>query len=131
MAPHWKCGSGQPVAGSNPALSATASRGSTRWVRSRLRSSLTQLGLRSLRCSPPPSPRAPARGATTFMACRRRRDGMRLPQIYPLVLGECRFAADEPWAGEVGVVVGYAIRHRRGVLLFDTGFGFGNDELDA
>jgi hypothetical protein len=25
MAPHWKCGSGQPVAGSNPALSATAS----------------------------------------------------------------------------------------------------------
>jgi hypothetical protein len=23
MAPHWKCGSGQPVAGSNPALSAT------------------------------------------------------------------------------------------------------------
>src|SRR5215218_10366201 len=22
MAPHWKCGSGQPVAGSNPALSA-------------------------------------------------------------------------------------------------------------
>jgi hypothetical protein len=24
MAPHWKCGSGQPVAGSNPALSATA-----------------------------------------------------------------------------------------------------------
>ena len=25
MAPHWKCGSGQPVAGSNPALSATPS----------------------------------------------------------------------------------------------------------
>jgi hypothetical protein len=24
MAPHWKCGSGQPVAGSNPALSATS-----------------------------------------------------------------------------------------------------------
>ena len=24
MAPHWKCGSGQPIAGSNPALSATA-----------------------------------------------------------------------------------------------------------
>ena len=27
MAPHWKCGSGQPVAGSNPALSATSPRG--------------------------------------------------------------------------------------------------------
>ena len=26
MAPHWKCGSGQPVAGSNPALSATSRR---------------------------------------------------------------------------------------------------------
>jgi hypothetical protein len=26
MAPHWKCGSGKPVAGSNPALSATARR---------------------------------------------------------------------------------------------------------
>src|SRR6185369_15229765 len=24
MAPHWKCGSGQPVAGSNPALSANS-----------------------------------------------------------------------------------------------------------
>ena len=24
MAPHWKCGSGQPVGGSNPPLSATA-----------------------------------------------------------------------------------------------------------
>jgi glyoxylase-like metal-dependent hydrolase (beta-lactamase superfamily II) len=26
MAPHWKCGSGQPVAGSNPALSANLGR---------------------------------------------------------------------------------------------------------
>jgi glyoxylase-like metal-dependent hydrolase (beta-lactamase superfamily II) len=51
--------------------------------------------------------------------------------IVPLVLGEFRFAADEPDAGEAGVVVAYAVRHRRGVLLFDTGFGFGNDELDA
>jgi len=53
------------------------------------------------------------------------------PDIIPLVLGEFRFAADEPHAGEAGVVVAYAVRHRRGVLLFDTGFGFGNDELDA
>jgi N-acyl homoserine lactone hydrolase len=52
-------------------------------------------------------------------------------EVMPLFLGEFRFAADEPWAGEVGVVVGYAVRHRRGILLFDTGFGFGNDELDA
>ena len=42
MAPHWKCGSGQPVAGSNPALSAIYARrldaDALRW---RLRSSLT------------------------------------------------------------------------------------------
>ena len=54
-----------------------------------------------------------------------------MPEVVPLFLGEFRFAADEPYAGEVGVVVAYAIRHRGGVLLFDTGFGFGNDELDA
>jgi glyoxylase-like metal-dependent hydrolase (beta-lactamase superfamily II) len=56
---------------------------------------------------------------------------MTIAEVVPLFLGEFRFAADEPWAGEVGVVVGYAVRHRRGVVLFDTGFGFGNDELDA
>lgn len=55
----------------------------------------------------------------------------RVVEVTPLFLGEFRFAADEPWAGEVGVVVGYALRHVGGVLLFDTGFGFGNDELDA
>ena len=54
-----------------------------------------------------------------------------MPEIIPLVLGEFRFAEDEPHAGEAGVVVAYAVRHRGGVLLFDTGFGFGNAELDA
>ena len=29
------------------------------------------------------------------------------------------------------MVVAYAVRHEAGVLLFDTGFGFGNAELDA
>ena len=56
---------------------------------------------------------------------------MAVADIVPLVLGEFRFAVDEPHAGEAGVVVAYAVRHRGGVLLFDTGFGFGNDELDA
>ena len=57
MAPHWKCGSGQPVAGSNPALSAiSARRDRGPWLRCRLCSSLTHLGVRSLRCSAPPSP---------------------------------------------------------------------------
>ena len=30
-----------------------------------------------------------------------------------------------------GIVMGFAVRHDRGVLLVDTGFGFGDPELDA
>jgi len=52
------------------------------------------------------------------------------PRITPLLLSEFRFP-DPELAGRVGVVVGYAVRHERGILLFDTGFGFGNAELDA
>jgi glyoxylase-like metal-dependent hydrolase (beta-lactamase superfamily II) len=52
------------------------------------------------------------------------------PQVIALPMGEFTFAADEPYAGQTGVVVAYAIRHAGGVFLFDTGFGFGNAELD-
>ncbi len=52
-------------------------------------------------------------------------------EIVAVPLGTFRFAADEPNAGEVGVVIGYVVRHAGGVLLFDTGFGFGDAELDA
>src|SRR4029079_9015568 len=52
------------------------------------------------------------------------------PEIIPLDVGTFTFAADEPWAGEQGVVVAYAIRRREGILLFDTGFGFRNAYLD-
>ena len=45
-------------------------------------------------------------------------------------MGEFTFAPGEEYAGQTGVVVAYAIRHSRGVFLFDTGFGFGNAELD-
>ena len=38
---------------------------------------------------------------------------------------------DPGLAGRQGVVMGYAVRHTGGVLLFDTGFGFGDRELDA
>ena len=54
-----------------------------------------------------------------------------LPQIIPLEMARFRFADDEPLAGQVGVVMAYVVRHRQGLLLFDTGFGFGNAELDA
>ncbi len=54
----------------------------------------------------------------------------RFAEIVPLDVGTFTFPADEPWPGELGVVVAYAIRRRAGVLLFDTGFGFGNPFLD-
>ncbi len=46
-------------------------------------------------------------------------------------MAELRFADDEPLAGQLGVVMAHVVRHRTGLLLFDTGFGFGNAELDA
>jgi N-acyl homoserine lactone hydrolase len=50
-------------------------------------------------------------------------------EIIPLELGTFRFGGPE-LAGQRGVVIGYAVRHPGGVFLFDTGFGFGNEELD-
>jgi len=57
--------------------------------------------------------------------------GRVLPEIVPLEMAEFTFADDEPLAGETGVVMAYVVRHADGVLLLDTGFGFGNAELDA
>jgi N-acyl homoserine lactone hydrolase len=92
MAPHWKCGSRQRVAGSNPALSATPTR--------------SVAGERPVN-----------RGAG--------------PDVVALPMGEFTFAKGEPYEGQTGVVVAYAVRHPGGVFLFDTGFGFGNAELDS
>lgn len=50
-------------------------------------------------------------------------------EIMPLELAGFRFP-DPELTGRRGVVMGYAVRHRGGVLVFDTGFGFGNPELD-
>jgi len=55
----------------------------------------------------------------------------RLPEIVAVEMAEFTFAHDEPLAGQIGVVMAYVVRHADGVLLFDTGFGFGNAELDA
>jgi Zn-dependent hydrolases, including glyoxylases len=51
--------------------------------------------------------------------------------VVALPMGEFTFAPGETYAGQTGVVVAYAVRHPGGVFLFDTGFGFGNDELDS
>ena len=53
----------------------------------------------------------------------------KLPEIIAMELGTFRFPEPE-LAHRQGVVMGYAIRHRGGVFLFDTGLGFGNEELD-
>ena len=52
------------------------------------------------------------------------------PRVVALPMGEFTFPPGEEYAGQTGVVVAYAIRHAGGTFLFDTGFGFGNRELD-
>ncbi|MES1239759.1 MAG: N-acyl homoserine lactonase family protein [Chloroflexota bacterium] len=55
---------------------------------------------------------------------------MKDPQVVALPMGEFTFPEGEDYAGQTGLVVAYAIRHAQGTFLFDTGFGFGNQELD-
>jgi len=50
--------------------------------------------------------------------------------IVPLEIATFTFAADEPEAGREGVVLAHAIRLPDGVVLFDTGFGFGSRLVD-
>ena len=52
-----------------------------------------------------------------------------LPEITQLDLGTFRFP-DSALQHRRGVVMGYAIRHRGGIFLFDTGLGFGNKEIE-
>ena len=53
----------------------------------------------------------------------------RRPEVVAFELGTFRFPEPE-LSHRQGVVMGYAIRHAGGIFLFDTGLGFGNDELD-
>ncbi|HEX9550160.1 MAG TPA: N-acyl homoserine lactonase family protein [Candidatus Limnocylindrales bacterium] len=50
--------------------------------------------------------------------------------VIALPMAEFTFPPDEPYAGQTGVVVAYAVRHRHGTFLFDTGFGFGSRDVD-
>jgi N-acyl homoserine lactone hydrolase len=54
---------------------------------------------------------------------------MALPEIAQLELGTFRFP-DPELQHRRGVVMGYVIRHRGGIFLFDTGLGFGNKEIE-
>jgi N-acyl homoserine lactone hydrolase len=51
-------------------------------------------------------------------------------EIVPLEVATFTFPPDEPNAGEEGVVVAFVIRHPSGLLLFDTGIGFGSQEME-
>ncbi len=45
-----------------------------------------------------------------------------LIRVHALPMGEFIFPEGEQYGGQTGVVVAYAVRHRGGVFLFDTGF---------
>jgi glyoxylase-like metal-dependent hydrolase (beta-lactamase superfamily II) len=50
--------------------------------------------------------------------------------VIPLHLADVTFPPAHPLAGQTGVVYAYAIRHTDGLVLLDTGVGWGNAELD-
>lgn len=50
--------------------------------------------------------------------------------VVALPLGRFTFGPDDPWPGQAGLVVGYAVRHPSGVFLFDTGFAQPEPDLD-
>ncbi len=139
MAPHWKCGSGQPVAGSNPALSATLAPGvdgpCRRW---RLRSSLTHLGVRSFSCSSPPWPEPSSPGAalgviaaaggvggsaprSRTLGCARSGARRRLPIGHARAELTMRSQTDPPGSRRVAVsLVGRARRGTSGALYLQS-----------
>jgi N-acyl homoserine lactone hydrolase len=50
--------------------------------------------------------------------------------VLPLPVAELVLPDDHPQSGETFAIVAHAITHRDGVLLFDTGIGAGNAEID-
>lgn len=52
-------------------------------------------------------------------------------EIVPMELGTFAFPDQEGLPpGTQGIVMGYLVRHEGGLMLFDTGFGFGNEYLE-
>jgi len=51
-------------------------------------------------------------------------------EVLPLHLADVDFPAGHPQAGESGPILGFAVVHDAGVLLFDTGVGTGNAEVE-
>ncbi|MEN3272508.1 MAG: N-acyl homoserine lactone hydrolase [Actinomycetota bacterium] len=53
-----------------------------------------------------------------------------LEDVLPLHLSTVVFPDWHPLSGQTGDVLGFAIRHSRGIVLFDTGIGIGNGLID-
>lgn len=51
-------------------------------------------------------------------------------EVLPLKLAEVTFPPGHPNEGEKGPVLAFAVVHEGGVLLFDTGVGEGEREID-
>lgn len=53
-----------------------------------------------------------------------------MEDVLPLLLSTVVFPESHPLAGQTGEVLGFAVRHRHGVILFDTGVGAGNPLIE-
>jgi glyoxylase-like metal-dependent hydrolase (beta-lactamase superfamily II) len=51
--------------------------------------------------------------------------------VIPLHVSDVTYPEQHPLAGQTGSVLAFAIRQREGIVLVDTGVGFGNDWIDA
>ena len=50
--------------------------------------------------------------------------------VLPMHLATVVFPESHPLRGQIGAIIGFAIRHQRGIVLFDTGIGAGNTLID-
>ena len=53
-----------------------------------------------------------------------------LEDVIPLHLADVTFPDSHPLRGQIGQMFAFAIRHRSGLVLFETGIGRGNASLD-
>ena len=56
---------------------------------------------------------------------------MKADDIIPLHLADVIYPQEHPLAGQTGPVMGFLVRHAEGLLLIDTGVGFGDPWVDA
>jgi N-acyl homoserine lactone hydrolase len=70
-------------------------------------------------------------GGTVLPADRLAGSMLTFDHLLPLHLADVTFPAEHPLAGQHGPVYGYAIRHPDGLVLVDTGVGWGEADVDA